>query len=301
MKIVGTLFAIFFICLFSPVHNVFAQSSPPLIRFGLIADIQYADSKPEGHRFYQNSLMKLENCIRCLNGQNVQFTINLGDIIDRNLSDFDSVSACLKRLDNKIYHTTGNHDYKGVTNNKVLYKKLNMPSEYYSFKKKNWVFIVLNTNEVSAYANVAGTKKEHELSVMLNRIKSTGGIQGATWNGGISSKQLEWLNKLLAECEKSADNVLIFSHHPLYPATEFVALNNMEIIDVIGNYSCVKAIFSGHHHTGGFAYYKGIPVVTVEGMVETKDENAFGIVELYNDKIRLEGKGRMTSRELNIE
>lgn len=298
MKNIKVLFVVYVISLFPAAKNVFAQGDKPLIQFGLVADIQYASCEPERSRFYRNSLEKTDDCVSYLNNQNVQFTINLGDIVDRNWADFDSVLTRLSRLDNKIYNTTGNHDYKGVTNNIVLYKKLSMPSEYYAFKKKNWVFILLNTNEVAAYANIEGTEKEYELSAMLHHIKSAGSTQGARWNGGIGAGQLKWLTKLLAKSEKSGDNVLIFSHHLLYPETEFTALNNMEILNVIGNYTCVKAIFSGHHHTGAFAYFKNISVVTVEGMIETKDENSFGIVSIYNDKIVLEGKGRMTSHVL---
>lgn len=296
MKTIRILFVAFVMCLFSSVHNMFAQSAEPLLQFGLIADCQYADCKAEGSRFYRNSLAKMDSCVRDLNHQDVQFTINLGDIIDRNLGDLDAVLSCLKPLDRQIYHLTGNHDYKGVTDNRVLYKRLDMPSGYYSFKKKGWVFVFLNTNEVSAYANVAGTEKEQELAVMLERIKATGGKQGARWNGGVSARQLEWLDKLLAKSEKSGNNVLVFSHHPLYPPTAFTALNNVEILDVIGRYSCVKAIFSGHHHPGGFGYFKNIPAVTVEGMIETADQNSYGVVKIYQDKIVLEGKGRMTSR-----
>ena len=198
-KIIGNFYFAFIIYLFSTGMNVSAQNTEPLIRFGLIADIQYANCDPAGTRFYKNSLQKLDDCIDCLNNHDVQFTVNLGDLIDRNVAEWDSVLIRLKRLKNKVYNTTGNHDYHGITNNKVLYDKLDMASEYYSFKKKNWVFILLNTNEISSYANTAGTKKEQELNVLLRQIQSSGGMQGAEWNGGISAKQLEWLDRLLAK------------------------------------------------------------------------------------------------------
>lgn len=44
----------------------------------------------------------------------------------------------------------------------------------------------------------------------------------------------------------------------------------MEILDVINRYNCVKAIFSGHHHSGAFGYFDHIPCNTVEGMIETR-------------------------------
>lgn len=292
------LLSVSLLLLILSIHSSFAQSETPIIRFGLITDTQYADCDPQGSRYYRNSIKKLEESINYFNHQKVQFTINMGDMIDRDQADLDPALKQLKHLDSKIYHLTGNHDYKGVTDNRVLYKKLDMPSEYYYFKKKNWFFIMLNTNEVAAYSNIDGTDNKHELQAMQQHIKSTGGTQGARWNGGISVRQMQWLDKLLAKCEKAGNKALIFTHHPLYPNSEFTALNNMEILKTIEKYPCVKAIFSGHHHAGKFAIYKGIPVVTAEGMIETPTENSYGIVEIFNDRIVLEGKGRMTSRVL---
>ena len=296
MKNINISWAVFIVGIFFSLNNIFAQSSPPLIVFGLIADTQYADCESGKTRFYRNSLGKLHESIDYFNNQKVQFTVNLGDIIDRDQKDLDSVLICLKHLNKKIFHTTGNHDYKGITDNKVLYKKLKMPSEYYSFMKKKWVFVFLNTNEIAAYSNVVGTAKEQELLRIQNQIKVNKEIQGARWNGGVSSRQLQWLDNLLKKSEKKNRNVLIFCHHPLYPRSQFTALNNMEILDVINRYNCVKAIFSGHHHSGAFGYFDHIPCNTVEGMIETPDKNSFGIVRIYKDRIELEGKERMTSR-----
>jgi beta-galactosidase len=277
-----------------------AQERTPLIQFGLMTDIQYCDCDTWGSRFFRNSLKKLEEAVNFFNAQNVQFTINLGDNIDSNSenysADFNAVLYRLGHLKNHVYNTPGNHCYRGITENRILYEKLNMPSTYYFFQKGNWMFIMLNTNEVSTYANIAGTPLEQELSVILDRIKSSGGRQGASWNGGVSQKQLKWLKNLLEKAEKSEYNVLVFSHHPLYPESAFNALNSIDILNIVSKFSNVRAIFSGHHHAGSFAYFENIPVITVEGMVETEKENAFGIVTICDDKIVLEGEGRMTSR-----
>lgn len=287
--------------LFCLLINASAQNDKPLIRFGLIADIQYADCDAAGSRFYRNSLKKLADCVDSLNCRKVAFTINLGDVVDRNYADMDSVLVRLNCLVKKVFNITGNHDYGGITDNQTLYKKLGMPSEYYAFKKKNWVFILLNTNEISDYANIAGTKKERELTAIRDCIRLSGGRQDAPWNGGVSEKQLQWLNDQLAKAEKSGNKVLVFSHHPLYPESGFTALNNRDILNIICNYSCVKAVFSGHHHAGNFAYFKNIPILTAEGMVETKTDNSFGIVKIYESKIVMEGIGRMSSREFRFE
>ena len=124
MKNINISWAVFIVGIFFSLNNIFAQSSPPLIVFGLIADTQYADCESGKTRFYRNSLGKLHESIDYFNNQKVQFTVNLGDIIDRDQKDLDSVLICLKHLNKKIFHTTGNHDYKGITDNKVLYLSL---------------------------------------------------------------------------------------------------------------------------------------------------------------------------------
>lgn len=285
-----------FICLLFIGGSAWAQNTSPVLRFGLFADTQYADCPAENSRFYRHALQKLDTCIHHFNEQNVQFTINLGDIVDRRNSDLTTVLSSLSRLNSKIYHITGNHDYKEVTDNATLYRQLGMPAEYYSFRKGNWVFVMLNTNEVSAYAHVEGTEKEQELADMLRHIEQTGGRQAYRWNGGVSKKQMKWLSNTLADCERNNCNALVFSHHPLYPQGEFTALNNMEILETISKFPCVKAVFSGHHHAGAFSYYKGIPMITHEGMIETEKQNAYSIIEITQDSIFMKGVGRAPSR-----
>jgi hypothetical protein len=145
-----------------------------------------------------------------------------------------------------------------------------MPAAYYTLKKGNWRFIMLNTNEVAAYSNISGTSKEKELQQMLQKIK------------------------------RKKENVLVFSHHPLGCAVGLTALNDKEIVGVIKQHSCVKALISGHHHPGAFCHIGSIPSITLEGMVETADQNSYGTITLYPDKIVINGRGRMTSRTVNL-
>ena len=278
----------------------FCQSGKPVIRFGLITDIQYADAETRGSRFYRNSLPKLDSCVNDLNMQQVEFTINMGDIVDRNPNDLDAVLALLSRLDKKIYNTTGNHDYNGITDNAQLYKRLHMPAAYYSFKKGKWVFIMLNTNEVGSYSNVTGTWKEQELKSMLDQIKANKGRNATDYNGGISSQQLQWLDQVLKKAQRKRQHVLVFSHHPIGCAEGLNALNDKEILAIIEKYKCVKALIAGHHHTGAFCETGSLPVIVAEGMVETADKNAYGVVELFPNRLVLKGAGRMTSRTINF-
>lgn len=278
-----------------------AQKQAKNIRFGLIADIQYCDCETRGNRFYRNSLEKLNTCVDDFNKEDLAFVINLGDLVDRDTEkSLDTILSILDKSDAEVYNTTGNHDYDGVTDNEVLYTRLGMPSSYYSFIREDWRFIMLNTNEVASYANVTGTPLEEELENMMEQIRLTARKNGASYNGGVSKKQLDWLKQELVTAEEQKEKVIIFSHHPLYAAPGLTALNDLEILGVLSSFSCVKAGISGHHHPGDFGTYNDIPFITTEGMIETEEENAYGIVEITDNQIILTGKGRTKSYTLPI-
>lgn len=296
MKLSGQLVTVIVLFASSFIFSVSAENEGGLIRFGVVADVQYCDCETRGSRFYRNSLSKLEACVADLNHENVEFTVALGDLSDRETDlHLPAVLQVLASLNQPVYHTTGNHDYGGVTDNEVLYRQLGMPSSYYSFTRKGWRFILLNTNEISTYANITGTPKEAEMQVMWKRIEESKRTNRETYNGGISREQMDWLKEELDTAERNHEAVLLFSHHPLYAAPGLTALNDLEILELISGYSCVKGAISGHHHPGDYGEYKGIPFITTEGMIETESENAYGIVDIYKDWFQFTGKGRSRS------
>lgn len=283
------------------IQNGYSQNKEPLIRIGIIADIQYGDFETRGTRFYRNSLKKLNEAVNYFNDNNVAFTVNLGDLSDKYPEDIDTIVSILGGLDKRVDNITGNHDYAGIDNNEMLYRKLGMPAEYYTveLKKQNLVFIYLNTNEIASYANVKNTTKETELKAMREKIVTENRKNGYDWNGGISAKQMKWLEKTLAKADRKKQKAILFTHHPLYPVNNHNALNEKEILAVIEKYRCVKAVFSGHNHAGNSGSYNGIPCITLEGMIETENENSYGILEVYDNKLILNGNGRMKSHTLN--
>lgn len=286
-------------CVVNKSHSKDKQEDIPIIKFGIIADIQYCNEEPSGSRFYRNSLAKLDSCIIDFNKNKVQFSVILGDLVDRDTyNNLDSVLIRLKKMDRIVYNTTGNHDYGGITNNTELYTKLNMPAEYYAFSKDKWVFIILNTNEIASYSTTKNTDKELEYIKMIQKSRDTERSNDASYNGGISQKQMQWLKKELDRAQQSHKNVFIFTHHPLYGIRGLTALNDIEIIELLFQYSCVKCVLSGHHHAGAFGVYNRIPFITTEGMVETEKENAYGFVEIYKDRIEFIGKGRSKSHSI---
>ena len=86
-----------------------AEEAP--LRFGVMADVQYADRDTVGSRHFRQSLALLEQCVADLNGRDLAFTIQLGDIIDRGEESLDRVLAVFERLEMPRYHVLGNHDF----------------------------------------------------------------------------------------------------------------------------------------------------------------------------------------------
>lgn len=76
--------------------------------------------------------------------------------------------------------------------------------------------------------------------------------------------------------------------------------NDIELIELLESYPCVVALFSGHYHSGNYAKKKGIHYLTLQGMVETENSNAYSIVEVYTDHLKVLGFGREPSRILTF-
>src|SRR5690349_9094551 len=85
----------------------------PLLRFGVIADPQYADLPPDpGHnRYFRESLGRLAEAIDVFNGEELDFVVTLGDIIDRDFESFDTILPLYEHLRHPSYLLLGNHDF----------------------------------------------------------------------------------------------------------------------------------------------------------------------------------------------
>lgn len=289
---------IFLPLLFTLFYSI--GQSQSVIKIGLIADPQYADKDTRGSRFYRNSLDKLDSAVSAINREEVDFTVMLGDLVDAGPKDLAPALLRLEKLKEPVYNILGNHDYVDVEDGAHLYKSYKMPNPYYAVEKGEWLFILLNTNELSEYSTRAGSGQREAWKNLNDVLKTEKRSNDQPWNGGISITQLKWMEKQLRKAQSASKKVIVFTHHPLYPENGLEALNNREILTLIEKYSVVKAVISGHHHPGNFASYKGIPMITLEGMIETSDENAYGVLELDEHQLDLHGEGRMTSRKIDF-
>jgi manganese-dependent ADP-ribose/CDP-alcohol diphosphatase len=284
----------------SPTTSVFANSEEkPKLTIGIVPDIQYCDCNDNGTRFYRNSIDKLMEASQTFNQQDVDFTVQTGDLIDRNISSFSTILPYFNTIEGPKYHLLGNHDFP-VTTDQVV-DILGMSNQYYDFKYKNWRFIALDTNDLSLYANSIGSEKYQQAQVMYNSLIENNAINAQTWNGGVSEEQLNWLRGVLKKAAQSHEKVVVFSHMPVYPANQHNVWNSEAVIAELEAAGNVVAYINGHNHAGNYGFKNGIHYLNLKGMVDTADTNTYSILRVYKDRLEVDGYGRETDRTLTIQ
>ena len=273
--------------------------------FAVIADIQYADKDDRGNRSYRKSLASLENCVTELNKNKLEFTIQLGDIIDGGDSpekDIDTILAVHNKINSQKYHVLGNHDFWNISRQTVL-NKLQMKSAYYDFKIGSWRFIVLDTMDVAVSGGWPVDSSNYlEGKELFDKLTAEQAPNAYDWNGGIGQKQLLWLKNTLNDAQKQNENVIVLGHLTLTPANDVHNVwNYEEVVEVLESYNCVKAYICGHRHSGGYTFQNGIHYITMEGMVEAPIENAYAIMKVHQDRLEIDGFGKVPDRILSID
>lgn len=262
--------------LFGMASGVFADGSK-LFSFGIIADVQAGDKDMKIGRSYREAFDRLDECVIELNRHDLAFTIELGDLIDggngaKTALDMERVMTSFGPLSMPLYHVLGNHGKSSVRD--MMRQKLNSDVFYYDFtipEGPGWRFVVLDGND-DGY-----------------------GVLGNT--------QLEWLKSKLDQARDAQEKVIVFNHFALLESA--AAHHRMQTPDPVSDWinesGCVIAYFAGHDHRGGYAYQDGIHHITVKGMVEAPVDNAYGIIEVYSDRLEEIGFGKEPSREMKYD
>lgn len=280
------------------------DTETPILRFGIVADPQYADIAPHEamNRHYARSLAKLADAIAVFNTMDLDFVMTLGDIIDRDWTSFDDILPVYETLRHKALFLLGNHDfaiareYLGAVS-----ERLGMPGRYYDFAIGTWRFVVLDGSDVSTFSAAPDDPRTALAAERLSALVAEGAINAQSWNGSLSEAQFAWLTGVMEKAQADGEAVVVLGHYPVFPPNSHNMWDSGRIIDLLTGFSCFRGYFCGHNHEGNFGEVDGWPFVTFKGMVDTPDENTFAIVNVFHGRIEIEGFGREESRVMRIE
>ncbi|KAE9608543.1 hypothetical protein Lal_00020897 [Lupinus albus] len=309
-----------------------AQGRPPLFSFGLISDVQYADI-PDGRsflgvpRYYRHSILVLQSAVKEWNThQKHKFVVNFGDIVDGFCPKDQSLNAIKKVVDEfemfegPIYHMIGNHCLYNLPRSELL-PLLNIRTiddrAYYDFSPvPEYRFVILDGYDISAIGWPNDHPKTLEALNFLSEKNpnedknSPNGLVGLErrflmFNGAVGKEQMTWLDGVLSEATKLKQKVVVCCHLPLHPGSASpVALlwNFDEVIDLIHRYNCVKVCLAGHNHKGGYSIDShGVHHRVLEAALECPPgTDAFGYVDVYDDRISLIGTDKMKSTDMHF-
>jgi hypothetical protein len=178
--------------------------------------------------------------------------------------------------------------------------KLGLDKGYYSFRKDGFRFIVIDTTDVSTYRYPAGTEMRKAAATELSAHQQAGIPGSKPWNGRPGDEQLAWLNSELDAATANKETVLVFGHHPILPNEGHAIWNAPEVNRLLQANPVAKLYLNGHNHAGHYLDSEGLHYLTLDGMVETRDTNAFGVANLYPDRLEITGYGRQESHVLRF-
>ena len=265
------------------------QTAQPLFSFGLLADVQYAEKDAKGVRAYRESLTKLEHCAANLRKERLEFVIQVGDLVDDGLENFDAILRVLRKVGAPQRHVLGNHDF--CAPREVVMQRLGMTEAYYHFAARGWRFVVLDGMNVSVSG---GWSESHALSLtgreMLDKLRSEGARNAQAWNGAVGPQQREWLKQTLAEATKRNERVIVFCHFPVLLEScrpEHLLWDHGDVLKIIESEPSVVAYINGHDHRGGYAAKSGIHYLTLPGMVEHDAASGCRVMDVYPERLVL--------------
>ncbi len=264
------------------------------VRFGLIADLHYADRDPAGGRMYRESTAKLAEFVETMNAEKADFIVELGDFKDqdiqpvpvRTLSFLRTIEAVLAGFKGPRYHALGNHDEDSLTKAEFLAAAPNTgipPSKtYYSFDLRGVHFVVLDPNFRSD-----------------GREFSRGDFAWEDCN--FPPAELDWLQADLAAGRGPA---VVFVHQQLDGEGAYYVKNAAAARRILSDSQRVRAVFQGHRHEGGFSEIDGIAYITLKAAGEGSGpaNNAYVLAQAAPDgTVRIRGFHKLASESRTLE
>lgn len=259
--------------------------------FGLIADVQYADSEDsmnfQGTRLrrYRQSLETFREATLDWNSKGIKEAIVLGDMIDGKCATEGNQHECLNKIlgicsdsasIERFHFCFGNHCHYNFNRYELrenfIKKYISLSNEaplelhYEWTPHPNWRFIFLDSYDVSLIGNSTEANRLLAEQLLAEHNPNNLSISG-TWfnnlprekrrwvpyNGMISDNQLVWLKGVLKETCELKQKVIIFSHQPVYSQNpSSLVWNSEEILKILHESGNICAWIAGHDHGGQY-------------------------------------------------
>lgn len=271
-----------------------ANKAMPLIRFGMLSDIHYADREATAPRYYRQSPGKVKECIDLMNREKVDFVIELGDFKDQDavpseantLKYLTDIEEVFHQFNGPTFHVLGNHDMDGISKAQFLSRVTNTgistSESYYSFNLKGFHFVVLDGNFTRE-----GIAYDHG---------------NFTWdNTRIPDAELSWLKEDLKTNELPT---IVFIHQMLddSKSKEQSVQNAAEVRQVLEQSGKVMCVFQGHVHEERYNLINNIHYYSMMAVVDNDgpENNSYMIAGIYPDgSLAIDGYRRASDQKFN--
>ena len=265
----------------------------PVLRFGMISDIHYADRESAGNRFYRQSLAKMKEAIDRLNQEKVDFAIELGDFKDQDATPDEAktlkyladIETAFQKFNGPTYHVLGNHDMDGISKQQFLERVENTgiakTNSYYSFDRKGIHFVVLDGNFTKE-----GKAYDHG---------------NFSWeDASIPEEEITWLRDDLKQNSLPA---VVFIHQMLdeSKSVKQAVQNAPQVRQILEQSGKVICVFQGHVHEERYNLINGIHYYSVNAMIDGDgpENSAYMVVDIFKDgSLKVDGFRRATDREI---
>jgi 3',5'-cyclic AMP phosphodiesterase CpdA len=273
-----------------------------VLRFGVVADPQYAPVAPAINRYYANSLWKLSEAVEVFNAEpDLDFVVTLGDIIDRHWESYGHILPIYDKLRHRNRFVLGNHDFEVAPDYlSSVPRVLGLERRYYDFLAGGIRFIVIDGNDVSLFGNPKGSPGYRLAVETLQAMKDRGEPNAQDWNGGMGEAQYAWLEQTMDRAESAGEKIIVMGHYPVYPKTKLSMWGAERFVKLVSARPAVLAYLNGHDHAGNYGALAGKHFVNFKGMVETATDTAFAIVTVQPDRVEIQGFGTEPSRSLAV-
>lgn len=263
----------------------------PVLRFGVVTDIHYAEKDAAGTRVYRDSLAKMKTAVAALNDAakkvplGLAFAVTLGDMVDYAGDDLSApniateigwlktIEAEWAKVNTERHYVLGNHCVYTLTKAEFFANTRARPAPY-SFDVP--------------FHGATGAAHFIVLDACFTAGDAPYGRRNADWRDtNLPAAQIDWL---AADLAKTKNPVIIFVHQRLDGATangagDFQVKNAAAARAVLEKSGQVLAVFQGHSHQNYLDTVGGLPYCVLRAMVEDPGapNNAFATVEIFAD------------------